>query len=452
MKPSRIISETLVALVLFLALSMTSPATTRYVDLNSASPTSPFTSWSTAATNIQEAIDAASTDDVIWVTNGVYAVGGKVKSGDLTNRIALDKPLTVQSVNGPTATTIRGAGATNGTAAVRCAWVTNGATLNGFTLTAGATRTGGDGTNLQSGGAVLCVSSNAIVRNCLMISNTASYAGGGACQGSLINCGILGNRAITIGGGTAYSSLVNCTVVSNLSSSWGVYLGKLTNCIVYFNASLNYSAGTLSYCCAAPLPPGVGNIASAPQLMADAIHLTSTSPCRGAGTNLTSVTDIDGQSWENPPSIGCDEWHPEPVLVTQPTTQFVFDPAGFTMNVAVAGQEPFTCWWLKDGNLIEQNSHYVSALTTNLVVSGVTPFDPGSYQVVVSNAYGMATSAVVKLPVHCVDAASAAPVPPYSTWVTAATNIQDAVNAALAGEIVLVTNGTYAMGGKVMSG
>src|SRR5580765_7068132 len=164
MKPSRIISETLVALVLFLALSMTSPATTRYVDLNSASPTSPFTSWSTAATNIQEAIDAASTDDVIWVTNGVYAVGGKVKSGDLTNRIALDKPLTVQSVNGPTATTIRGAGAT----------------LNGFTLTAGATRTGGDGTNLQSGGAVLCVSSNAIVRNCLMISNTASYAGGGA--------------------------------------------------------------------------------------------------------------------------------------------------------------------------------------------------------------------------------------------------------------------------------
>ena len=74
------------------------------------------------------------------MTNGVYAVGGRVMAGDLTNRIALNKALTVQSVNGPFATVIQGAGATNGNSAVRCAWLTNGASLVGFTLQAGATR------------------------------------------------------------------------------------------------------------------------------------------------------------------------------------------------------------------------------------------------------------------------------------------------------------------------
>src|SRR5262245_30120005 len=90
----------------------------------------PFTSWSDAATNIQEAIDAASAGDVVWVTNGAYATGGKVMAGDLTNRVALDKALTVRSVNGVVATTIQGQWdptSTNGPGAIRCAWLTNGA-------------------------------------------------------------------------------------------------------------------------------------------------------------------------------------------------------------------------------------------------------------------------------------------------------------------------------------
>ena len=158
---------------IFLSLSLfNTSAASRYVDLNSPNATPPFTNWSTAATNIQDAIDVSADGDSVFVTNGVYAVGGRVMAGDLTNRVALNKAVTVQSVNGPFVTVVQGAGATNGTMAMRCAWLTNGASLVGFTLQYGATRTTGDSIALESGGAVWCSSANAIVANCVIVSNT----------------------------------------------------------------------------------------------------------------------------------------------------------------------------------------------------------------------------------------------------------------------------------------
>ena len=50
----------------------------------------PFADWPTAATNIQAAIESAASGDIVTVTNGIYAEGGKVAAGDLTNRIAID--------------------------------------------------------------------------------------------------------------------------------------------------------------------------------------------------------------------------------------------------------------------------------------------------------------------------------------------------------------------------
>src|SRR5215469_10700090 len=123
------------------------PAKTHYVNVKGVTPVSPYTNWVTAATNIQDAVDSAAAHDLILVTNGIYQYGGAVVSGQ-TNRVATGVILTIQSVNGPAVTVIKGhqmAGATNGAASVRCVYLSESGVLSGFTLTNGSTVNSGNG-------------------------------------------------------------------------------------------------------------------------------------------------------------------------------------------------------------------------------------------------------------------------------------------------------------------
>jgi hypothetical protein len=265
----------LTVITLLLGVSNLS-AVTHYVSLESTNPTPPYTNWATAATDIQHAVDVADPSDEIVVTNGVYASGGRAVGTDvLLNRVALNKPLTLCSVNGPEVTIIQGyqvPGTTNGDGAIRCVYLDNGASLSGFTLTNGATRAVYDSHPFResSGGGLRCEATNAVVSNCVIIGNSAHTGGGGGVYGATLNnCTLTGNSALfgggadsgtlnncvltgnsaDAGGGAMNCSLNNCTLTGNSADWWGggAYECTLYACTLRSNSTSEYGAGAI-YC------------------------------------------------------------------------------------------------------------------------------------------------------------------------------------------------------------
>ena len=108
----------------------------------------------------------------------------------------------------------------HGSGSVRCVYLTNGASLSGFTLTGG---------QAAYGAGVYCQSSNAVVSNCVITGNRAlvvsdvspsqRYAyGGGAYGGTLNNCTLISNSASVI-----YD-------LSNIDLDFSVYGGGTAGC------------------------------------------------------------------------------------------------------------------------------------------------------------------------------------------------------------------------------
>jgi len=489
------------------------------VDINNPTPSYPYTNWTTAATNIQDAVNAATGGDTVLVTNGVYSSGTTVTPGySSLDRVVITNEITVQSVTGPDSTIIMGA------PSVRGVFMSAG-TLIGFTVTNGQTMTSGNTYYDRSGGAVNLYGGSGVVSNCTLSGNSANYYGGGSYYGTLVGCtfsgnsapygggsysGTLtdctfsGNSASTAGGGSYSSTLTacklsgnsangdgggsyngtliscvlsgnsanngggsysgwlySCTVSGNLAAyGGGSYYGNLGNCIVYHNSAFldgdNHYSATLNYCCTIPMPStGTGNITDDPLLL-DAAHISSNSPCLAAGSPPTSsATDIDGDVWGTPPSIGCDE----PVSISGDLevairAAYTNFSVGYAVEFAaeVMGESLSNHWSFGDGG-IQENTAYVShAWSTG-----------GSYAVTLTaynETHTNGVSAMVWVTVvedanYYVAIGSTNPVPPYTSWATAATNIQNAVDAAavnVPGSTVWVGNGVYNSGTTVTPG
>ncbi|NCC51063.1 MAG: hypothetical protein EOM20_07595 [Spartobacteria bacterium] len=481
-------------------------AATRYVWTNSPAPAAPYTNWHTAARTMQAAIDMAQPSDVVLVTNGVYDAGGAYAAG-LTNRICVTTAITVRSVNGPDVTTIKGQGPV-GSTAIRCAYLCEGATLAGFTLTNGATRDSGYSWDESGyGGGVYAAGAMAMVSNCIITGNSADWYGGGAYGGTLNNCTLTGN-SVFVGGGAYDGTLNNCTLTGNSAGSGagagactlnnctltgnsayyggGAYQGTLNNCtlrgnsadddgggarggtlnncIVYYNdapVGPNHYDCTFSNSCTTPHPGGTGNFTNAPQLAgANNPHLLPSSPCidAGVGAYAQGAVDIDGEPRTNGPSVdvGCDErWAANltgtlcvAIQALQGTNTVVGYPLAFEADIV--GKPSASAWSFGDGTA-----------TSNLFAVQHAFAATGVYDVIL-RVTNLECSASATVSVQVISGASATwyvkptgnDAWPGRSWAEAKATIQGAVDGAnsFAGAVVIVTNGVYDAGGAYAAG
>jgi len=499
---------------------------------------SPYSSWATAATNIHDAVEAATTNDTVLVTNGTY---------NLPSTLVISNALTLASVNGRDVTTISGGGG------FTCLNLANHAVVvSGFTIRDGYTQHG-------NGGGVACSSTIPLITNCTLtantafhgagsyygtlmncqiINNTCRYSGGGTCLSFLYSCTVSGNTCVAEGGGVYYgwatnstitdnvggwgggsanANLTHCTVSGNRATAYyggGVYYGTANNCIItdneandsgggsafgtrnncvisgnsaasggggayysnlsnctltdntaaqyaggthygnvynsivadnYVGSSVsNWNSGTYAHTCTTPLPAGTGNIDDDPILLSIS-HIATNSPCIGAGSSsYAGWSDIDGEAWNSPPSIGCDEVYPGGMtgslaVAIDAAKTYSYPGVELSFVAEIDGKPTGNSWSFGDGGTADNDysvSHdWSGAGSYPVVLTAYNTDNPGGIAATV-------TVHVISETTHYVSP-SGGHVVPYTSWANAATSIHAAVGVASDGGSVIVTDGVY---------
>jgi len=215
-------------------------ADTHYVvqpGTESGTPTSPFTNWATAATDLVMVVRIAEvvSDDTVLVSNGTYY---------LTNKIyCAAKAITLRSVNGRDVTIINGGAPTYTNIAVFINH-TN-AVVDGFTIT----NCWAPASGYNDGGGVLLWEPGT-VRNCTIVNNRARYSGGVSPRvgGTVSNCIIRGNVASESGGGIyGPGSVYDCQIIGNYAKAIGGMYSTAYRCLIAGNAATNGSGGGIAY-------------------------------------------------------------------------------------------------------------------------------------------------------------------------------------------------------------
>lgn len=432
-----------------------SPPPFYYYVSPSGANTPPYTNWAMAAHAIQDAVDLAMDRDHVVVTDGTYVV---------TSPVVLSNRITLESVNGPAVTVIDGGG-TN-----RVLEITNAnAVVHGVTLTHGY-----DG-NL--GGAVVLHGTGVIDRCIVTASETAGGGGGIYCLdgGTVRNTLVHGNRAAWGGGIECFALssgalIESCTVAGNTAhyepTSGGVGGGVrsvnqnvIRNCIIYGNTAddgsdMAYSIDTNFSNLCTPVPIGANPVTNDPLFAFAAFGDYAPmpgSPCIDAGASIgwmAGAMDVAG----NPriagaqPDIGAHEYPDGPVWCTftaLPIAGHAPLTVDFTATVAGSNTTGLTYYWDLDGDAswdLVGAAHtapsYTYGVGTNTVTLQVRNTVGDTYAVTRRNL-------VVGVPGTIHVTTNGAHAYPYDTWPDAATNLHSAVNAAVDGTEIVVSNGLH---------
>lgn len=470
-------------------------------------------SWLTAKKSIQAAIDLTRSSDYVLVTNGVYDTGATVTPrGALSNRICMTSGADVRSMNGPDETVIRG---TNGMRCVYLSsgilsgftliggntfvntgihqidrnggalWITTGVASNCILSGSSAQFAGGawvgfegliidsviTNNSADSAGAAWLAAGGQINR-CRILDNFDDAFCGGVyvdAEAELNNCLVKGNRTDGDAGGVRVfdgGRVNNCTVVGNMAdNAAGVYLSIgawVGNSIVWSNRATsadpdirNDGGEVYNTCASAGVTHGVaGCITSDPQWTED-YQLQSDSPCINAGSNtyVNSTLDLEfGVRQVGPIDMGALEVqqllsvHTGPAVGGGSLRIYAAGLGGTVTNVTICGVPASVTTqgvtWI-DVTLPTGPDPYVISLGDVLVAFGY------NQTILFTNSYAFARG--INLPFYA-DASRTEDSGNGQSWAAAKKTIQAAVDAAQPGDYVLVTNGTYTVGGALTPG
>ncbi len=369
-------------------------------------PASPFSTWSTAATTIQAAVSVCSSGDWVVVTNGSYLSATEVM---------VTQQLTLTSVKGAEVTHSNGGGAH------RCLHLQAACTVDGFTVTNG-------GLGGASGGAGILCEAGARVRNCVIAGNGQALQGGGVmllhADAALEDCDIRGNVSSAHGGGVYASGgrLERCRLVDNVAGyGGGVTVAQTTllrNCLMVSNYAtyaggavyFDDSDGLLENCTLVHNTgdPGGGFYWTAGSF--DPPNLVNCIVYNNAGGGYQGPNYFNAlpEAWSNCctiPAMGSGCVSADPRLGTDQRLTFASPCRDAGTNRA----------WSATGEDLDRHERIFNHTV-----------DIGAYE--------LPTIFVSKSGSHQ---------PPFHAWAVAATNIQDAVEVASNGYLVVVTNGTY---------
>ena len=478
-----------------------------YVDAASATPVAPYETPATAATTLQEALDATIDGATAFVADGSYPLTAAVSLAKAIRVVGNDadpsKVVFYRSKNNVRIFHLNARDAVISGLTMQGGYVSGNQVYGGNLL---INRLGGTVTNCiirggtatgwaDAGGAIYIPTgeNNALVTHCVITNNCASTggygdapAGGGAIyqlDGTIRNCLIAGNYQITSDTSSGLFGTVrlsgglveSCTIVGNRSRYCaGVYAtgGTVRNCVIANNTTTVSDsaqhpvwAGTASRftSCVAPVEINADCLVDAAPLASPdtgdytlaaasaAIDAAAEAPWMAGAKDLAGNDRIRGTA----PDIGAYESDPSAFsasLSAEAASGFVPFDVRFSVTVVNGGGQGYALEWCLEG----ESTPYATSQMAGETATFTQAFpDPGYYDVVLK-VTDNATSASFTVPGHLTVYAAprtlyvvpagtegVASAAPYATWATAATNYVHAVNAALPGAEIVLAPGLH---------